>query len=355
MRWSSNKLLTFFISAILVFLMVSLVLMPSPVVAQDEKSKELTFTETDSFIIENDYIQIKFVKKRPFVEWYSNETGKHKLSLSIKGITEYFDKNPDPAGYDNGDTIYRNFAIDDPNQLFGKGYDVTKSIGSDKITLTFRVRGDILDTTGDDVGFADVRFVFKIFSSESGAAVYAPQDGVEMAIEVIVDEWDYASKEFNVLALNTSLEMQSGDAATIDGQSVQTMNDYKDFPVANLHLVSVSNSTGAQMGYIRLADKDNQDTDEHHTYRATGTQIAIMSSYSNIGKSRVHQMSLGVPESLSSPTDQGQGGFGGLGDVTSIFQGLPGILSNILFIEIIVIVAVLAVIAIVLVRRTKQE
>ncbi|MFX1466157.1 MAG: hypothetical protein ACFFA5_06780, partial [Promethearchaeota archaeon] len=65
MRWSSNKSLTFFISAILVFSLISLALMTTPTTAQDEKSKDLTFTETDSFYIENDFIQIKFVKKRP--------------------------------------------------------------------------------------------------------------------------------------------------------------------------------------------------------------------------------------------------------------------------------------------------
>lgn len=346
--------MSLFMAAVLLLTTISLVLMPSPAIAQDEKSKELTFTETGSYIIENDFIYIRFVNKRPFVEWYSKETDQHKLSLNFKGLTEYFDKNPNEA-YDKGDTIYRYIEIDDPNLLFGKGYDVTKSIGSNEISLTFRARGDILDTNGDDVGFADMNFIFKIFASGSGATVYSPQDGVEMAIEVIIREWNYFNKDSNVLALNTSLTMQSGDSARINGQSVQTTNDYVKFPSADLHLLSVTNSTGEQMGYQRFADKNNEDTRDNYSYKASGTRIFMMSTYLEIGKSTVHQMSLGVPESLSTPTDQGQGTGGfGFGGITSILQGLPGIFSNILFIEVIVVVAVLAVIVILLLRRVRR-
>ncbi|MFX1519991.1 MAG: hypothetical protein ACFFCD_08720 [Promethearchaeota archaeon] len=354
MKRPSRKSMSLFMATVLLLAMISLILMPSPAIAQDEKSKELKFTETGSYVIENDFIYIRFVNKRPYIEWYSKETAGHKLSFSIKGLTEYFDKNPNEV-YDNGDTIYRYIDIEDPNQLFGKGYDVTKSIASDQITLTFRARGDISDTNGDAVGFADMKFIFKIFASGSGAAVYAPQDGVEMAIEVIVSEWDYFNSENNVLALNTSLKMQSGDSASINGHSVQTTNNYVGID-AGMSLISITNSTGTQMGYERLAGTDNQDVSDRYSYRASGTQITILSTYLNIGKSRIHQMSLGVAESLASPTDQGTGGFG-FGNIGSsfqeLFQGLPGIFSNILFIEVLVVVVVLAIIVIVLVRRTK--
>jgi hypothetical protein len=351
MKWISRKSLSLFIATVLLVTTISLILLPSPAVAQDEKSKELTFTDSDSYYIDNDYIRIRFVNKRPYIEWYSKETNEHKLSFFIQGLMEYFDKNPNEF-YDQGDTIYRSIALDDPNLLFGKKYDVTKSVSKNQISLTFRARGDILDTENKDVGLADVSFIFKIFASGSGAALYAPQDGIEMAIEVVVSEWAFLNKEANRLALNASLRMQSGDSATINGKSVQTTNDYGEVSASDLHVISVSNSTNAQMGYMRLAGKDIQDTREHYSYRASGTQIAIISTYTHIGKSSIHQMSLGVPESLSSPTGQGQGTWD-FGGITSIFQGFPNILGNILLIEIIVVVVVLAVIVIFLVRRIK--
>lgn len=353
MKWSSNKSLTFFISVILVFSLISLALMTTPTTAQDEKSKELIFTETDSFYIDNDFIQIKFVKKRPIVEWYSKETNEHKLTLTMLELQEFFD-NDGASYYDKGDILYREFDVSNPNNLQGQQYDITKKVSSNSIELTFRAQGDIVDTEGDKVGFGDVSFIFTISASGSGAASYAPQDGVEMSVEVVVSDWEYFNKENNVLALNSSLKMQSGDSATINDVSVQPANDYTQFKSENIHLLSVTNSTNAQMGYMRLADKDNKDTRDLHAYKAFGTQIFIMSTYFNIGKSAIHQMSIGVPESLSSPTDQGTGGFG-FGDVGSIFQGFPGILSNILFIEVVVVVAVLAIIVVFLVRRVKKE
>jgi hypothetical protein len=228
-----------------------------------------------------------------------------------------------------------------------------KVVGSNSIELTFRAQGDIRDTDGKRVGFADVSFVFTIFSSGGGAASYAPQDGVEMALEVIVSDWEYFNQENNILALNSTLQIQSGDSTTINGESVQPTKDYNRFESANLHLLSVTNSSNEQMGYMRLADKDNKDTRDLHVYRASGNKIVLMSTYFNIGKSTIHQMSIGVPESLSTPTDQGTGGFG-FGDVGSIFQGLPGILSNILFIEVVVVVVVLVVIVALLIRRVKR-
>ncbi len=354
MRWSSNKSLTFFISAILVFSLISLALMTAPTAAQDEKSKELTFTETDSFYIDNDFIQIKFVKKRPVLEWYSKETNEHKLTFSLLELQEFFDSDGE-SYYDNGDILYREFDVSNPNSLYGQKYEITKSVSTNTIELTFRARGRIVDTEGDNVGYADVSFIFTISASGSGAASYAPQDGVEMAIEVVVSDWEYFNKDNNILALNSSLKMQSGDSATLNGESVQPKLDYTKFPSANLHLLSVSNSTNTQMGYMRLADKDNKDTRDLHAYKASGTQIVIMSTYHNIGKSTIHQMSIGVPESLSSPTDQGQGIGLGFGDIGSIFQGFPGILSNILFIEVIVVVVVLVIIVVLLVRRVKKE
>ncbi|WP_287588618.1 hypothetical protein [Candidatus Borrarchaeum sp.] len=353
MRWSSNKSLTFFISALLVISLISLALMTAPTAAQEEKSKELTLTETDSFYIDNDFIQIKFVKKRPVVEWYSKETNEHRLALSVLELQEFFDSDG-TSYYDSGDVLYREFDVSNPNNLQGQKFDVTKSVSANSIELTFRARGDIVDTEGDKVGFGDVSFIFTISASDSGAASYAPQDGVEMSVEVVVSDWEYFNKDNNILALNSSLKMQSGDSATINGESVQPANDYTQFKSANVHLLSVSNSTNEQMGYVRLADKDNKDTRDFHAYKAFGTQIVIMSTYYNIGKSTIHQMSIGVPESISSPTDQGTGGFG-FGDIGSIFQGFPGILSNILFIEVVVVAAVLVTIVVLLVRRVKKE
>jgi hypothetical protein len=263
MKWSSNKSLTFFISVILVFSLISLALMTTPTAAQDEKSKELIFTETDSFYIDNDFIQIKFVKKRPVVEWYSKETNEHKLTLTMLELQEFFD-NDGASYYDKGDILYREFDVSNPNNLQGQSYDITKVVSSNSIELTFRAQGDIVDTEGDKVGFGDVSFVFTISASGSGAASYAPQDGVEMAIEVIVSDWEYFNKDNNVLALNSSLKIQSGDSATINGESVQPANDYTRFKSANIHLLSVANSTNAQMGYMRLADKDNKDTRDLH-------------------------------------------------------------------------------------------
>ncbi|MFX1466930.1 MAG: hypothetical protein ACFFA5_10690, partial [Promethearchaeota archaeon] len=305
------------------------------------------------FYIENDFIQIKFVKKRPVLEWYSKETNEHALTFSLLELQEFFDTDGE-SYYDNGDVLYREFDVSNPNNLYGQKYEITKSVSTNSIELTFRARGDIIDTEGDQVGFADVSFIFTISASGSGAASYTPQDGLEMAIEVVVSDWEYFNKENNLLALNSSLKMQSGDSATINDVSVQPANDYTQFKSANVHLLSVSNSTGEQMGYMRLADKDNKDTRDLHSYRESGTQIVIMSTYHNIGKSAIHQVSIGVPESISSPTDQGQGIGFGFGDIGSIFQGFPGILSNILFIEVVVIVAVIAVIVVLLVRRVKS-
>jgi hypothetical protein len=329
--------------------------MPSPAIAQDEKSKELTFTETSSYIIENDFIHIRFVNKRPYIEWYSKETNEHKLTYFVNGLTEYYDKNPNDV-YDEEDTIYRYIQLDDPNLLFSKDYDVSKSISANKVILTFGARGKILDTTGNEVGFADVSFVTKIYASNSTGIIFTPNDGVEMVFEVIVEDWDYYNKYVNVVALNTSLRMQAGDSATLDGKSVQTTNNYEKITplsnIDNVHELSVSNSSNAQIGYMRLASKDNQNAREQYSYRTSGNQITLLSTYLNLGKSVIHQMSLGVP---APSIDQGQGfgGFEGLGGIGSLFQGLPGIFSNILFIEVLVVVVVLAVIVIVLVRRAK--
>ncbi|MHA2061380.1 MAG: hypothetical protein ACW963_03710, partial [Candidatus Sifarchaeia archaeon] len=273
------------------------------------------------------------------------------------GLTEYYDKNPNDA-YDEEDTIYRHIQLDDPNLLFGKDYDVSKQISANKIILTFRARGNILDTAGNEVGFADVSFVTKIYASNSSGLIFTPNDGVEMAFEVIVSDWEFHNKDVNVVALNTSLRMQAGDSATIDGNSLQNTNSYEKITplsnIDNVHKLSVSNSSNAQIGYMRLASKDNQNTREHYSYKTSGTQITLISTYLNLGKSDIHQMSLGVPES-STDQEQGFGGFGGSGGITSILQGLPGIFSNILFIEVVVIVAVLVIIAVFLVRRVKRE